>query len=374
MPAACSLISWTARAVGTSASCQASFIALTSIVLGSAAGLEVAQHVVSDESRRPSWTNVSFGVRSTGSRTVARTTAVPLVLAMALLFTPLAPVAAQPDRAAATRGPYDWPLQPFDRPHPVRGYLDDPRMGSEEGAQAFHIGIDISVGRETPVFAVERGVVHFIDARAIAIASGARTLQYWHIAPAVRNGQYVPRHALLGRTLAAFNHLHLSEVIRRRYVNPLRLGALTPFEDSTVPTIGALAFLRAGRALGAGAVSGTVDIVVDCFDTAAGVEPAPWPVAAAVIRWRLVTGADQAGVWHTAVDFRSAVLPSSRFALVYAPGTRPNRRGRPGRFRFYLAHGWRSTGVANGAHVLEVAASDMRGNTDVELFPFDVTN
>ena len=45
----------------------------------------------------------------------------------------------------AARG-YGWPLRPFDRPHPVRGYFDDPRVeyGSGEHSLAFHFGIDIS--------------------------------------------------------------------------------------------------------------------------------------------------------------------------------------------------------------------------------------
>ena len=297
-----------------------------------------------------------------------------VLLTLGALFVPLAPTAAQPNGRASTPGPYDWPLMPFDSPHPVRGYLDDPRIGTAEGAQAFHIGIDISVARETPVFAAERGVVHFIDARAIAVASGARTLQYWHIAPVVRNGQYVRYHGLLGVSLPTFNHVHLSEVLHRRYVNPLRPGALTPFEDHTVPTIRALTFSRGQRTLGAGAVRGTVDIVADCFDTAAGVQPAPWPVAPALIRWRVLTAGDAIGMWHTAVDFRGGVLPSSQFASVYAPGTRANKRGRAGRFLFYLARGWRSADVANGPYVLEVAAGDVRGNTAVQLFPFTVAN
>ena len=308
------------------------------------------------------------------ARIRGRPGAAVLALTLVSLLVPLGSTAAQPDRAASTPAPYHWPVMPFDSPHPVRGYLDDPRVGTAEGAQAFHIGIDISVGPQTPVYAIESGVVRFIDARALAVASGARTLQYWHLAAVVRNGQYVRRHALLGLTLPTFNHLHLSEVLHRRYVNPLRPGALTPFEDHTTPTIRALTFSRGGNTLQAGAVSGTVDVVVDCFDTAADVQPSPWPVTPAVIRWRLLGGGEQAGMWHTAVDFRSGVLPSSRFASVYAPGTRANRRGRPGRFLFYLARGWRSADVPNGPYVLEVAAGDMRGNTGVQLFSFRVAN
>jgi Peptidase family M23 len=301
---------------------------------------------------------------------LARRGPVALLTLVPLLVT-LAATAAQRPGAGPALGAYDWPVKPFGLQHPVRGYLNDPRMGQE--SQTFHTGIDISVARETPVFAVEPGTVRFIDAKAIAVRSGARTLQYWHITPNVRNGQHVRRHALLGQTLATFNHLHLSELLHGRLVNPLRPGALRPFKDSTSPTTSGVAFWQAGTTTETAAVHGTVDIVADSFDTAAGVEPRPWPVSPPLIRWRLSTN-EQAGAWHTAVDFRERILPSAQFPLVYAPGTRPDHLGRAGRFRFYLAHRWNSATAPKGTNFLEVAASDIRGNTGVAVFPFDVEN
>jgi len=53
---------------------------------------------------------------------------------------------------------YPWPLKPFDRSHPVRGYFNDPRISGT--SRAFHFGIDISAPNGTPVYAVRRGVVH----------------------------------------------------------------------------------------------------------------------------------------------------------------------------------------------------------------------
>jgi hypothetical protein len=294
------------------------------------------------------------------------------MLTAASLLAPLAAAAAQRPGAGQAPSPYDWPVLPFDVQHPVRAYLDDPRM--RQDSHTFHTGIDISVSRETPVFAVEPGKVRFIDAKAIAVRSRGRTLQYWHITPAVRNRQYVRRHAFLGLTLATFNHLHLSELIHGRFVNPLRPGALTPFDDTTIPTIGQIVFWQAGTTIETAAVHGRADIVADSFDTAAGVQPQPWPVAPVLIRWRLSSGNEQVGAWHVAVDFRERVLPSARFPLVYAPGTRPDHLGRPGRFRFYLAHRWDSAGVPDGSNFIEVAASDVRGNTGVAVLPFDVEN
>ena len=293
-------------------------------------------------------------------------------LASAALLVPFGATAAQRPGAGPAPTTYDWPVLPFDSQHPVRAYFGDPRM--RQDSHTFHTGIDISVPRETPVFAVEPGRVRFIDAKAIAVRSRGRTLQYWHITPSVRDGQYVRRHALLGRTLATFNHLHLSEFSHGKLVNPLRPGALTPFDDTTIPTIGQIAFWQTGTTIETAAVRGSVDIVADSFDTAEGVQPQPWPVAPALIRWRVSSGNEQVGAWHVAVDFRERVLPSSRFPLVYASGTRPDHLGHAGRFRFYLAHRWNSATVPDGASFLEVAASDVYGNTGVAVLPFNVDN
>ena len=48
--------------------------------------------------------------------------------------------------------PYPWPLEPFDRQHPVRGFLNDPRIA--DASHAFHFGIDISAPDGTAVYAV----------------------------------------------------------------------------------------------------------------------------------------------------------------------------------------------------------------------------
>src|SRR5580765_2425787 len=60
-----------------------------------------------------------------------------------------------------TKGPsetlrpaYNWPVKPFGRQHPVRGFLNDPRIGGH-GSRAFHFGIDVAAADGTPVYAVE---------------------------------------------------------------------------------------------------------------------------------------------------------------------------------------------------------------------------
>ncbi|MGZ6266594.1 MAG: hypothetical protein ACXWN4_06790, partial [Candidatus Limnocylindrales bacterium] len=44
---------------------------------------------------------------------------------------------------------YDWPVKPFDRQHPVRAFLNDPRIG-KHGSRAFHFGIDVAAPDGTP--------------------------------------------------------------------------------------------------------------------------------------------------------------------------------------------------------------------------------
>src|SRR5688572_15595570 len=52
-------------------------------------------------------------------------------------------------------GPYTyrWPVKPFDRQHPVRGFFGDPRIANHGHSKQFHFGVDISAPNGTPVFA-----------------------------------------------------------------------------------------------------------------------------------------------------------------------------------------------------------------------------
>src|SRR5712691_3341818 len=93
--------------------------------------------------------------------------------------------------------PYCWPLRPFHRAHPVRAYLNDPRISGT--SRAFHFGIDISAADGAPVFAVEAGTVHVEGGRSLSVvARSGRAFGYWHVVPAVWHRQEVGRHQLLG--------------------------------------------------------------------------------------------------------------------------------------------------------------------------------
>lgn len=260
---------------------------------------------------------------------------------------------AAPQLVATHAGParrswtYGWPVKPFDRQHPVRAFLNDPRIGSK-GGTAFHFGIDVAAPDGTPVYAVEAGKVYFSSAMSIAVESADRSHEfgYWHIVPVVKSHQLVAAHQLLGRVGAGWGHVHFAERRGGIYVNPLRPGGLGPYVDRTAPAVDAVG-VAGGR------------LVVAAHDTPDPRVPGPWadePVTPALLRWR-VAGTT---AWRTAVDFRAAMLDRSRFGSVYTPRTRQNHEGEPGLFCFYLAQG-----AVRPAGDLQVEAADASGNRAV---------
>jgi hypothetical protein len=270
---------------------------------------------------------------------------------------------------------YSWPVKPFDHAHPVRAYFNDPRISGD--SRAFHFGIDISAPNGTPVYAVEAGKVHLEDPRAISVAGSDVTFGYWHVVPSVQHHQQVARHQLLGHVEAPWLHVHFAERREGSYRNPLRPGALTPWHDGTRPAVTRIAFSRHGVEVPAAAVSGAVDVIAEARDTPPIAVPAPWndlPVTPAKIRWRVLHQGTVARRWRTPVDFTQTLLPQSAFDRIYAAGTRQNHAGEPGRYRFYLAHTWSTTVLADGNYVLEVEASDLAGNTGSLARSFTIAN
>ena len=104
---------------------------------------------------------------------------------------------------------YSWPLRPFDRAHPVRGYFNDPRISG--ASRAFHFGIDISAPNGTPVYAVRGGVVHLEGPRSLSVADGDLDFGYWHVIPVVTHLQRVRRHELVGHVESPWLHVHFAE-------------------------------------------------------------------------------------------------------------------------------------------------------------------
>lgn len=285
---------------------------------------------------------------------------------------------------------YEWPLKPFDKPHPIRGNFDDPRMPNHHingpGPFSFHAGIDISAAGGTAVYAVAPGTVYvpgvaeaYLHGHPVALGvrgKGVR-FEYWHIRPAIESGRRVATHQLLGYVIAKWGHVHLTEMWGGKPVNPLRAGGLTPYVDHTKPTIVSAKLYQNGTYIPLPAtLSGRADLVLEAYDKP---ELTPnWPsavVTPALIRWRLIGEATGKVVvpTQTTVDFR-LYRPKASLADVFAPGTRQNGPKRGGVYNFWLVRGLDSSRLPNGSYKLVVLASDTKRNTARKAFELTVEN
>jgi Peptidase family M23 len=278
--------------------------------------------------------------------------------------------------------PYPWPVKPFDKQHPVRGFFGDPRIAA--GGRTFHFGVDVPAPGGTSVYAVAPGKVSYgspgevaANGGIVVVESDGRNFGYWHVAPSVRPGARVTLHALLGHVATQpedWGHVHFAESTRSpsgiNYWNPLRAGALTPFFDYGPPVIDAVL-----TSLPPDELSGTVDLSLKAHDNTpievTQPNPPGWhgmPVTPALIRWRLLRGTQAVVPWQVAVDFRGSFHPvvqggsDANFGAVYAPDTTQNHPNEPGLFHFWLKRGFDTTRFPDGEYVLEAEASDVRGN------------
>ncbi len=257
----------------------------------------------------------------------------------------------------------------------MRGYFNDPRISGT--SRAFHFGIDISAPNGTPVHAVRGGVVHLEGTRSLSVSDGDVDFGYWHIVPAVSHHQRVGRNEVLGHVQAPWLHVHFAEHRSGVYRDPLRPGALAPWSDLTDPQVTKIVLSRNGRALSPAAISGAVDVIAEAHQMPPLPVPDPWhglPVTPARVRWRVRRGGLTVRPWHTPIDLTKGLLPQDDFHRIYAPGTRQNRPGKPGLYRFFLAHTWTTTLLPDGNYELEVEASDLRGNKGSQRLPFTIAN
>jgi hypothetical protein len=129
-----------------------------------------------------------------------------------------------------------WPLKPFHEQHALRAGINEWR------ASGFHRGIDIQARDYTPVYAIQSGYVHIVQARGDDERVQVGNYIYWHVKIRVPEGAYIRAYGRsLGIVLRYIRHLHLSEVDSAgRYLNPLRpLGRdLSPWVDLEPPVIG----------------------------------------------------------------------------------------------------------------------------------------
>jgi hypothetical protein len=172
--------------------------------------------------------------------------------------------------------------------------------------------------------------------------------------------------------------VHFSERRDGVYVNPLRPGALRPFTDATRPSVKELRASTGGFLIPSRATRGTVELVVEAYDETPVPVPGRWggkPVTPALLRWRVTaSGGRVVRGWRTAIDHRVVKPDDGLFTAQYARWTRQNKRNRIGRYRFVLAAAWDTRSLADGRYVVEIAASDVSGNTTVARFPIRISN
>jgi murein DD-endopeptidase MepM/ murein hydrolase activator NlpD len=305
-------------------------------------------------------------------------------------------------QAVASSSSYQWPMKPFDKPHPIRGSFGDPRtlfrapptqqgMMRGTGSFAFHFGVDISAPDGTKVYPVLSGPVTKVTREWVAVDVGnGRTFQYWHIEPAVRVGdRAVAGKTVLGTTMDGFGHLHFSELINSRAVSPLREGGLSPYADTTVPEVKTMTLRRTqtSRDLVPNFVSGTVLMVAEAYDRPELAIPAPWnnmPVTPARVTWRIQHMTGKVVVpSRVARDVRYTIPTRYEFWDYYARGTFQNfgvfakhySYGQPGRFLFKLTkRPFDTASIKDGVYDLVVTASDIAGNSSSKALRFTVRN
>lgn len=128
-----------------------------------------------------------------------------------------------------------WPLKPFHEQHGLRSGLNERRDSG------FHVGIDIEALDRQPVYALQPGYAHIIQAHGGDARVQIGSYIYWHVKIYVHEGEFVePFSQVVGIVHVSTRHLHLSELIGGTYVNPLRPGGrvLTPWTDEEPPVIG----------------------------------------------------------------------------------------------------------------------------------------
>jgi murein DD-endopeptidase MepM/ murein hydrolase activator NlpD len=284
---------------------------------------------------------------------------------------------------------YGWPVKPFDRQHPVRGGFADPRSVFEGPPSvrglmtsrcncSYHRGIDIAAPDFTPVYPVRSGVVRIVNREWIEVDSGdGVAFEYWHIGPQVKVGDRVQaRETVLGRTLRASGHVHLSELMNGKFVNPLAEGHIGPYSDSTIPEVHEITFRTrdTGPELLPEYLHGRVLIVAAASDTQAIPVPGKWngfPVTPAKLTYRIETFPEKRVVApeRVAMDVSRTLPATSDLWHTYARGSHQNmvQMGKhrywyqPGVYLFTLAL-FDTTRLKDGVYRLVVTASDTAGN------------
>ena len=297
---------------------------------------------------------------------------------------------------------YGWPVKPFDREHPVRGVIGEPRtfflapptldgVLHGGGTFSFHQGIDIAAPDGTAVYPVMSGVVTEVHLTWISVDAGnGHAFAYWHIRPLVAVGDHVTvDKTVLGHILREEGHVHLTEYEKGRVTNPLATGHIGPYTDRTAPEVAAISFRKSdtGRDLLPNFIRGRVELVALAYDKPTMPVPGLWhtlPTTPALLTWRIQLWTGKVVVHeHVAFDHRSTVPPNSAFWNTYARGTYQNMSVfmphysylQAGCYLFKLTRQLYDTRtIRDGVYDLVVTATDIRRNSSSRSQRFTVHN
>jgi len=300
---------------------------------------------------------------------------------------------------AGTASGYPWPLKPFDKQHPIRGFFGDPRTVYENGILAgafdgpsfisFHQGVDIAAPNGTPVYAVEDGTVHYLGAATMNLVTDHDvTFQYFHITPVAGEGEHaVAEKTVLGYVQPPYGHVHITEIDGIHAVNPLQRGHLTPYGDRTIPRVRDVVVRNlSGDVQTPVGLCGRVELDVDAYDPQPLPVPGTYnglPVAPAFVQWWMTRiGGKVVVAPKTIADFRQTLPGNGQFFNVYAKGTYENSprfgaqqyAGMPGRYLFLLSGNFDTTNLANGNYVVSVRVADVRGNHSIGTERLSILN
>jgi Peptidase family M23 len=357
-------------------------------------------------SRRPPFWSTALGALLAG--VVA---AVLLMLAPSRDHALPTAAAATPSQAHRPAGSapstYGWPVKPFDREHPVRAILGDPRtifkgqptvqgLLHSGGDFSFHQGIDISAPDGTDVYPVMSGVVTaVVAARAeehVEVDSGnGHFFEYWHIRARVAVGDHVTaRRTVLGQILRPAMHVHLTEYLDGKVVNPLAPGHLGPYTDTTAPKVTAIGLLPTGAEAEQlpSFVRGRIRLVASAIDLPTKPVPGIWgslPTTPARLTWRIQSwnGRHVVVDEQTAYDHRSTIPSNADFWRTYARGTYQNMAVFGSHYSYLQAGSYvfnltprpfDTRSLPDGVYDLVVTATDIRGNSGSATQRFTVHN
>ncbi|MGZ4399932.1 MAG: M23 family metallopeptidase [Gaiellaceae bacterium] len=297
---------------------------------------------------------------------------------------------AQHSRCEAPRASsltYNYPIKPFKRQHPIRGYFGDPRTQSllnavyapgAAGPFNLHNGIDIVASTGTAVYPVVSGVASTASDHVDVRTADGRLFQYYHIYPSVRSGQRVLAYTtVVGHTMPLFNHVHFSEIDGGQVHNPLDPGHLAPYRDRTLPQVDAVRFTDSqGAQANPLQLAGQVDVAAAAHDMPALPIAADWPglgVTVPKVAWSLRTASGRVAVpLRTVTDLRLTEPSNHDFWKVYAAGTHQNKYGDNYPLKIRIVGEYFSNltpsgsldtrSLPNGTYVLTVKVADTCGN------------